>query len=147
MGVDPIVCVKYSIYKDYPFLKDATNVGEKCEPPEDGTRCSFLATRGRKKDGRYGDGIMELHCGMPYRFPAAILTEKGELFVDLSKAEFKQFYETYGKAGFSMKPTKKVDASNAQSFFIKMFGGEEFTPAVREKVCKKPDSCPVPNHD
>ncbi len=141
MAVDPIVCVKFSIYENYPFLKAATKVDERCPPPKDGTYCSFLATRGRK---RYGDGILELHCSSPNRYPAALLTEKGEFFVNLSKAEFKQFYATYGTEGFSMKPHKKVDPAKAQSFFIKMFGGEEFTPKVREQVCKEPKSCPTP---
>lgn len=133
--VDPIRCIKYKTYAAFEWLKGVPH-SPACIPPQDDSSCPFLASR--KKEG---DGVLHLTCGTPSTTPVALLTENGELYTGLSNQEIKDYY-----AGtLKKKPTKVVDAAEARRFFIMMFGGAEFTPKVREEVCKKMNCAPPPS--
>lgn len=133
--VDPIRCIKYKTYAEFEWLKDVPH-NDRCVPPKDESYCSFLASRQRE-----GDGVVHLTCGTPSMEPIALLTENGELYTGLSKAEVRDYY-----AGtLKKKPTRIVDKTEARTFFIRMFGGAEFTPAVREEVCRKMNCTPPPS--
>lgn len=137
MAVKPIVCIKHDVYKKFDFLKDIP-YEDYCVPPEDDRRCPFLAVRGPA-----GDGIIELRCYNPRTAPVTLMTENGDIYSGLSADEVKDFYA--GK--LKPSPVKTADKANVRSFFIAMFGGEEFTPAVKAEVCKRPEDCPEPKDE
>lgn len=133
--VDPVRCIKYKEYAAFEWLKDVPH-NPRCVPPEDGRYCAFLASRKAE-----GDGVLHLTCGSPSATPVALLTENGELYTGLSSREVRDYY-----AGtLEKKPTKVVDAAEARRFFIMMFGGAEFTPRVRDEVCKQTNCTPPPS--
>lgn len=136
MGADPVRCLKYKTYESFDFLKDVAGKEERCVPVKNDSYCAILAVRGKK-----GDGIVRLHCRNPRNQPLSLLTENGDLYMGLTWAQSKDFVE--GK--LKLKPSKTIDKEVAQSFFIKMFGGEEFTPAVKKEVCAKKDCTPPPS--
>lgn len=135
--VQPVVCIEREVFDRYDFLKGIPNE-ERCVPPENGSRCAFLAVRGRK-----GDGVMELHCYTPRNAPVAILNENGDIYQGDSIIRSKSYYAAKPKS----IATNVADKPKARSFFIEMFGDAEFTPPVRKEICKEAKDCPEPNHE
>jgi len=152
--IDAIRCIKRDTYDKFDFLKGVPD-DEICVPPKDDRRCAFLAVR-----DKHADGVLFLTCGGPRRPPFTVLTENGNMYEKLTKAELKDFYEKYNdpsrKGPVKMKgmfPWMKakgpveVDKKQTRSFFVKMFGGAEFTEEVRKEFCvtEKNDCTPPPS--
>lgn len=137
MAFPPVVCIKHEVYDKYDFLS-AVPTEKRCIPPEDGRYCGLLAVQGPA-----GDGYIELHCNSPRKEPVAIITENGELYKGLTKSQLDDFY----KGKLKLTPFKTYDVASTRSFFVKMFGGDEFTPVVKKEVCKEESDCPAPSNE